>query len=221
MIAAGMNGSTSDSLPVDVATHVARALLADGFAVVARALPAEVVAQLAQRVDDLERARLLQPAAVGRAANRMPDPALRGDRIRWLDGAAANAAERALLDWLEALRMIVNRETLLGLFEFEGHYALYPPGHGYGRHRDRFVDDDARTLSCVLYLNADWHTQHGGALRLHVDETGRAIDVPPRAGTFVAFLSDRFDHEVLPATRTRASIAGWFRRRAVPAQARC
>jgi SM-20-related protein len=29
----------------------------------------------------------------------------------------------------------------------------------------------------------------------------------------VCFLSERFEHEVLPATRERLSIAGWFRRR--------
>ena len=38
-------------------------------------------------------------------------------------------------------------------------------------------------------------------------------DVLPVAGTLVCFLSDRFDHEVLPATRERLALTGWFRRR--------
>jgi len=91
------------------------------------------------------------------------------------------------------------------------HYALYPPGAGYARHRDRFRDDDARVLSCVLYLNHGWTSDDGGALRLYVDD--RAIDVMPQAGTFVAFLAADFDHEVLPARRERASLTGWLRRR--------
>ena len=32
-------------------------------------------------------------------------------------------------------------------------------------------------------------------------------------GTLVAFLSSQFEHEVLPATRERCSLTGWFRRR--------
>jgi SM-20-related protein len=42
----------------------------------------------------------------------------------------------------------------------------------------------------------------------------RVRDVLPVAGTLVCFLSDRFEHEVLPATRERLSLTGWFRRRA-------
>jgi SM-20-related protein len=29
----------------------------------------------------------------------------------------------------------------------------------------------------------------------------------------MVFLTERFEHEVLPATRERLSITGWFRRR--------
>jgi len=35
----------------------------------------------------------------------------------------------------------------------------------------------------------------------------------PEAGTFVAFLAERFPHEVLPARRPRLALTGWFRRR--------
>jgi len=92
------------------------------------------------------------------------------------------------------------------------HYALYPPGAGYARHRDRFRDDDARVLSCVAYLNDRWGPHDGGALRLHLD--GGPRDVAPIGGTLVAFLADRVEHEVLPATRQRLAVAGWFRSRA-------
>jgi SM-20-related protein len=98
------------------------------------------------------------------------------------------------------------------LFAFEGHYALYPPGAFYRRHRDRFRDDDGRVLSCVLYLNQDWDAGDGGTLRIHLDG-GDTRDVLPAGGTFACFLADRFEHEVLPATRERLAISGWFRRR--------
>jgi SM-20-related protein len=117
-----------------------------------------------------------------------------------------------LWDTLERLRFALNETTFLGLFAFEGHYALYPPGAFYRRHRDRFRDDDARVVSCVLYLNQAWTAADGGALRIHLSRTN-ARDVLPIGGTLVCFLADQYEHEVLPATRERLSIAGWFRRR--------
>ena len=104
------------------------------------------------------------------------------------------------------------RRPLLGLFSFEGHYALYPPGAFYRRHRDRFRDDDARLLSCVSISMMAWTAADGGALRLYLPGKD-TCDVLPIGGTLVCFLADRHEHEVLPATRDRLAIAGWFRRR--------
>jgi SM-20-related protein len=63
-----------------------------------------------------------------------------------------------------------------------------------------------------MYLNENWALADGGALRIY--DGKRVRDVLPVAGTLVCFLSDRFEHEVLPATRERLSLSGWFRRRA-------
>mgnify|MGYP003907806401 CR=1 FL=1 len=56
---------------------------------------------------------------------------VRGDRIGWVDERDATPPERILLGALEALRIAVNRELTLGLWRYEGHYALYPPGARY------------------------------------------------------------------------------------------
>jgi SM-20-related protein len=45
-------------------------------------------------------------------------------------------------------------------------------------------------------------------------EDERVYDVAPQAGTLMVFMSAQWPHEVLPATRDRLSITGWFRRRA-------
>ena len=70
-------------------------------------------------------------------------------------------------------------------------------------------------LSWALYLNDDWRAEEGGALRLYTQGQARpsCLEFPPRGGRLMVFLSERFEHEVLPAKRERLSITGWFRRR--------
>jgi SM-20-related protein len=191
---------------------IVAALAQRGYAVAPDALPASTIDGLRDRACELDSAGALTAAHVGHAQGRVARADIRGDRIAWL-GAPQTAAERHFVQWLEVLRIACNRELFLGLAQFEGHYALYPAGAAYARHRDRFRDDDARVLSCVLYLNDRWTKSDGGALRLHVDSMS-PVDVLPEGGTFVAFLAADFDHEVLVASRERLSLSGWFRRRA-------
>src|SRR5690606_6756337 len=110
-----------------------------------------------------------------------------------------------------------NRAMYLGIYEYEGHVTVYPPGAFYRRHVDQFQDAAYRRLSLILYLNdADWSADDGGALRLYLPgQNGeRTLDVLPEGGTLVAFLSHDIPHEVLPAKRDRYSLTGWFRTRA-------
>lgn len=157
----------------------------------------------------LQREAALEPAGIGRAASHALRPQLRGDRTLWLDDPRCGTAASAYLHALDALRLGLNRRLFLGLRELEAHYACYPPGTGYARHRDRFRDSDLRVMSLVSYLNTDWDEADGGALRLHAE--GGGVDVMPEGGSSVCFLSE-LEHEVLPAARERLSIAAWFRR---------
>lgn len=182
-----------------------------GYAVVPAFLSSRDVAALRGGAIARERAGGFAPAAVGRGASRTVRDSVRGDRIRWIETDRATAPERRLLATLDVLRVALNRELQLGLSDLEAHYAIYPAGAGYARHVDRFRDDDARVLSLVLYLNARWRAGEGGALRIDAGRDG-VVEVAPVGGTLIAFLSERFPHEVLPATRTRMSIAGWLRR---------
>jgi SM-20-related protein len=155
----------------------------------------------------------LAPASVGRGAGRDLRRDIRADATLWLDDLRCGEAARDFLARMDALRIALNRRLFLGLDECEAHYAAYPPGGGYARHRDRFRDSDARVVSLVSYLNDDWGDADGGALRLHADDGGH-VDIAP-LGASVCFLSER-EHEVLPAHRDRFSIAAWFRRNAGP-----
>jgi len=191
---------------------VVDAVDAGGLAVVRNAVPGSLVGALRDAVRARDVAGEFRAARMGRGAARIERAQMRGDRTRWLDAADARPAESVLFALLERLREAVNEALFLGLFDFEGHYAIYPPGTGYARHVDRFRDDDARALTLILYLNEAWTAAHGGALRIVPDDRP-ARDVRPEGGTLVAFLSERFPHEVLPATRERLSFTGWYRRR--------
>lgn len=197
-----------------IADVVVEGLHAAGYAIVADALPAHAIEALLRRAAALDAAGAFASAQTGRDT-RARDGAVRarGDRIAWLDAATPDPCELPVRALLAALAAACNRALYLGLADDELHYAIYPPGAGYVRHRDRFRDDDARVLSFVLYLNDAWDAAAGGALRLYA--TGGAVDVMPAGGTVVAFLADSLEHEVLPATRERRSLTGWLRRRSL------
>lgn len=166
---------------------------------------------LRQEVYALRNGRHLRSARVGRGRERRHDPAERGDRIRWLDGATP--AQQALLQRLEEVRLQVARDLIPGLFETEAHFALYPPGTGYARHVDAFRAGNRRRLSLVLYLNRHWRGRDGGELAFYAPD-GRELErVQPEAGTAALFLSQTVPHAVLPTRRWRVSIACWMRLR--------
>jgi SM-20-related protein len=174
-------------------------------------LPEELTQALAAQCVALKEAGSLQPASVGRGDARQRRADIRTDEIEWLTSCHSNACARYLL-MMDALRGALNVGLYLGLDEYESHFAHFSPGAFYGKHLDRFRDNDTRTISVVLYLNPDWLAGDGGALRLHpVDKASE--DIAPLGSRLVLFLSADMQHEVMPAYRNRLSIAGWFRRR--------
>jgi len=170
------------------------------------ALTRALAAECRQRAAEGE----LAPAAVGRGPFSEIREGIRGDRIQWIEPGQAQACDR-YLGLMDSLREAMNRGLFLGLEDFESHFALYPPGAFYLKHVDRFRDDDRRMVSAVLYLNDDWLPEQGGQLRMYLD--GVEHDVLPAGGCLVVFLSGDIPHEVLPASRDRLSLTGWFRRR--------
>jgi SM-20-related protein len=150
-------------------------------------------------------------ARIGNNARLQRRADIRGDLICWLR-EPLYAAERLLLEELDQLRLELNREAFLGLFELELHHAWYPPGAGYARHLDQPHGSTQRKVSLALYLNVEWEPLAGGALRLF-DAGDRMQDIEPIAGRLVCFLTPGREHAVLPARRDRLSISGWFRAR--------
>jgi SM-20-related protein len=160
----------------------------------------------------LRRARRgFDPGRIGRGRGLRRREEIRGDSICWITPPLM-PAEKALLKRLEYLRLELNREAQLGLFELELHYAWYPPGAGYARHVDQPQGRAQRQVSLVLYLNESWTPAAGGELRMF-DAAGGHRDIEPIAGRLVHFLTPGREHAVLPTQSDRLSISGWFRTR--------
>lgn len=191
------------------------ALVAQGYACIHNFLPAAFIQALRAEAIALQTAGKLQHASTGRAAHNKLDTQVRGDLIHWLDQAQSSPLQQEFSACMEELRVALNQQLYLGLFELENHFALYPPGAVYNKHLDQFRGNQERQVSCILYLNEDWQPQYGGQLRLYLDgeQPEPYIDVEPEGGTLVVFLSGQFWHEVLPATQPRISLTGWFRKR--------
>ncbi len=151
-----------------------------------------------------------QAAGIGRQQANQTDRSVRRDRLCWIEGDSEAGAR--WLEWAAVLQRELNRQCLLGLFSFESHFAHYGPGDFYKTHMDAFKGEANRCLSAVLYLNPEWDPAWGGQLKLYMDESlASHIQVEPKWGRLVLFLSEEFPHEVLPAQADRYSIAGWFR----------
>ncbi len=151
------------------------------------------------------------PGRVGGPGAEQRRDEIRGDFTCWLSEPLL-PPERCLTQRMEALRLQLNRDAFLGLFELELHYARYPAGAAYSRHVDQPLGSTQRKLSLVLYLNPEWRTKDGGVLRIHNADDG-FVDVEPIAGRLVCFLTPGREHEVLQAHGERLSISGWFRGR--------
>ncbi|PLW81196.1 2OG-Fe(II) oxygenase [Kineobactrum sediminis] len=180
-----------------------------GYTVCPNALPETLVNSLMAHLADLNTVRF-QRAGVGRQEDHTLNKRVRTDAISWICDDFPAGSD--WLSWTGELQRALNEQLLLGLFSFESHFAHYRPGDFYRRHVDAFRGGANRRLSLVVYLNPDWQLAEGGELLLYTsaspDEMFRIL---PCLGTVVLFLSEEFPHEVLPATRDRYSIAGWFR----------
>lgn len=186
-----------------------------GYVVIDNFLPGKTIQALSFQASALQQAGNMRLAGVGKAAPNQTIGKVRSDSIYWLDAIGQTIEQETYLQRMNELQADLNRHFFLGLFEFETHFAIYPPGGVYHKHLDQFKGQHERQVSAILYLNQDWQAEDGGELRLYLGGTADQsfLDISPIGGRMILFLSGKFFHEVLPATRERISLTGWFRTR--------
>lgn len=204
----------NDLLSPAVSARIVEGLTGPGRVVLPGFLSPEQTALLAAECQALWHQDAFHHARVGHGTSLSLQPEIRSDRVCWIDPLEPTSLQHDYLARAEAIRQLINRNLFLGLDEFECHFAIYPAGSFYQRHSDRFADTSRRTVTCILYLNHDWQAEDGGTLRIYLSEGEVPFeDVEPQGGTLVLFLSDAFEHEVMPAVRARLSLTGWFLQR--------
>ena len=193
----------------DPFARIADALRTTGYIVLPAPLPPVLLGGLLRHFRSLDRSRF-QTAGIGREDDHQLNQFVRTDEIFWLE--RSNPAVSTYLDWMESLRLGLNRRLFLGLFDYECHYARYDRGTYYKKHLDAFKGSTNRIVSTVLYLTPNWQPKDGGELQIYAPDSDTVIEkVAPRFGQMVIFLSEEFPHEVLTSHRPRYSVTGWFR----------
>ncbi|WP_372966434.1 2OG-Fe(II) oxygenase [Marinobacter sp.] len=179
-------------------------------------LPAGLLHALRHEIEILDKTEAMTRAGVGRGADLVKNRSIRRDKIAWMQGCSAPQAE--LYRFFDKIREGLNQRLFLGLKRYEAHYATYQEGDFYKCHVDSFRGRASRVVSLVLYLNEGWGLEDGGELRVFDPKNPESVVglVRPEDGRAVLFLSEEVPHEVLPARRTRYSIACWFRQDEVP-----
>jgi SM-20-related protein len=203
------------SFPEIQLDDIADALVEQGYQVIDDALPKVLLDHLLMHFNQLQNDEF-KAAGIGRQTDFQVQQTIRSDKIHWIQPNVDITAE--LLQWMDSLRVGLNRRLFMGLFDYESHFAYYPVGAFYKKHMDAFRSNrkqgqSNRVLSTVLYLNEAWSSGDGGELLLYAeDDDNKVIEtILPECGRLVIFLSEKFPHEVLAAKRERKSIAGWFR----------
>ena len=193
----------------DVYARIIDALRREGYIILNEVFTVEQLQSLFLTIKQTD-SEEFHAAGIGREQDHQVNQFVRRDRIRWLGEGDTEVG--FYLDWMERLRLRLNRELFLGLFDYECHYAHYPKGAFYKRHYDSFQGSSNRRLTTILYLNPAWQATDGGELLMYGDDSETVLaTVQPAFGTMVLFLSEEFPHEVLPTHKSRYSLTGWFR----------
>lgn len=192
------------------------ALDAHGWLLRDAVLGREAAVGVHDAVEAMWAAGRLRPAGLGRGAAHRVDRAVRGDAIAWLEPERTAPELAALCATFSGVRDALNHQAFLGLDRIEVQVARYPgDGAAYGRHRDAFPTPPGgrpnRRVTAIYYANPGWRPYDGGALRLHADPG--PVDVAPVLDRLLLFLSERVEHEVLPARVPRRAVTAWFRAR--------
>ena len=185
----------------------------NGYAVMDNFITEDYRNRLLEEQQDLLRHGQFRHAGIGKGDAFTIRPEIRSDKVLWMDSFNLTPIQSEYWALVDQIRVSINQRCFLGLRSFEAHFAMYPPGSFYLRHLDQFQQVKYRVVTIILYLNDEWTSEDGGALRMYLPTEGgeEILDVYPEGGKLVVFLSAEIPHEVMTTYKDRISITGWLR----------
>ena len=152
--------------------------------------------------------RKFKSATVGENKNLQVD--IRNDKICWLEKDDASDTVQKYFSIIDDLKKSLKEYFFLSIKDFEVHFAEYEPGGFYKPHYDNFKGKNKRVITFITYLNEHWKQDDGGTLKIHSDGDGTSIELEPKSGSVVIFLSDKILHEVTQSHKKRKALTGWL-----------
>lgn len=198
----------------DILDEILNQLDSQGFAVLDNFISQQSVETLLKYGHDALTNGAFKQAGIGRQQDFQTNEAIRKDHVHWLTQQTIQQESPQLYNHINSLIEQLNRICFSGINQCEFHLANYGPGAYYKRHLDQFKNNGDRRFTIIVYLNLDWHENDGGQLVIYGAQGSQTID--PIAGRLVFFPSDKLEHEVLPANRTRWSFTGWLKTVKIP-----
>ncbi len=191
-------------------------LTSQGWLVSDHLVPHKICEELLLQLQQHQNSGHLKKAGIGQGSQQKIASEVRGDYIQWIDESTPSPHEIDFLKWLNGLKEQLNSQLYLGLSSQELHYAAYPAGTGYQKHRDVFKGESLRVLSFVLYLNKYWKPGDGGELSIFSEDNPDHLEVKidPVFSRCVIFLSDKIHHQVEFTNQVRFSVTGWLKKTA-------
>ena len=197
-----------NSFPHVIGDHLAL----QGYYIADNFFEEELYQLLASVAQSIHQKGLFQSAKIGMHIQAKHNSFIRKDEIYWLDHVCEYPSVKLYLQRMNELAISLNQLLFLSLSEFETHFAVYQPGSFYRKHVDQFHVTKTRKISCVYYLNKNWQSCFGGALKLYSQKDELVEEIAPLGNRFVCFDSE-LPHEVCATSQTRYSIAGWMKTR--------
>jgi SM-20-related protein len=197
-----------------ISERIASEVYEKSYAIVDDFISEELRVSLLKEQSELLEAGKFRMAAVGKGEKKQVRTEIRNDQVLWIDADHLNKYEKQYWSKVDEVRQAINQRCYLGLKSFEAHFARYPIGSFYIRHLDQFQQVLYRKVTVIIYLNDSWSQEDEGMLRMylpHEDGSEEILDIQPKGGRLVVFLSGEIPHEVMPTKKERISITGWLR----------
>lgn len=197
-----------------ISERIASEVYEKSYAIVDDFISEELRVSLLKEQSELLEAGKFRMAAVGKGEKKQVRTEIRNDQVLWIDADHLNKYEKQYWSKVDEVRQAINQRCYLGLKSFEAHFARYPIGSFYVRHLDQFQQVLYRKVTVIIYLNDSWSQEDEGMLRMYLpqeDGSEEILDIQPKGGRLVVFLSGEIPHEVMPTKKERISITGWLR----------